>query len=461
MPPPSQQKIGNPSAYRRKHEPRDGTSRKWPHIVLALGCAIALTLLVTSYFQSSLGLKALAALRDQSARLDSLDRLQMLLVDAETGMRGFLLTGDRVYLAPYQDAIGQFDTAVGGVREAFPEMANEEVAKLVSATHEKLASMATAVARAGAGNAVSEEMLGKAQMDTVRTQIAALRHRVVNNGHDIIDRSTGRFRLSQYVGIALAAVTLQLLLALFAILQRQFALRERISRLLASENDRLDEQVRQRTQELRDLARYITNAREAEQARLARELHDEMGALLTAAKMDASWIARKLPDEARAPFQSRFDRLQKLLTEGITLKRRIIDNLRPPLLAELGLIEALRALGEDLAQQQGIRVEIELPDTLEIDGERGLALFRIAQEAVTNIRKYAKANHVHLSLKVDAMGARLTVDDNGVGFEPAQASATRHGLKGMKHRVQTYAGEFTLRSSPGRGTTVSVRIPIA
>ena len=97
-----------------------------------------------------------------------------------------------------------------------------------------------------------------------------------------------------------------LLLALFAILQRQFALRERISRLMASENDRLDEQVRQRTQELRDLARYITNAREAEQARLARELHDEMGALLTAAKMDASWIARKLPDDVRAPFQSRF-----------------------------------------------------------------------------------------------------------------------------------------------------------
>jgi len=458
---PRAQKIGSTSAYRRKHDSGDGASRKWPHIVLALGCAIALTLLVTSYFQSSLGLKALAALRDQSERLDSLDRLQMLLVDAETGMRGYLLTGDRVYLAPYQDAIGQFDTAVAGVREAFPEMANDEVAKLVSATHDKVASMANAVARTGAGAAVSEEMLGKSQMDTVRIQIAALRHRVVSNGHEIIDRSTGRFQLSQYVGIALAAVTLLLLLALFAILQRQFALRERISRLLASENDRLDEQVRQRTQELRDLARYITNAREAEQARLARELHDEMGALLTAAKMDTSWIARKLPDEVRAPFQSRFDRLQKLLTEGITLKRRIIDDLRPPLLAELGLIEALRALGEDLAQQQGIRVEIELPDALEIDGERGLALFRIAQEAVTNIRKYAKATQVHLNLKVDATSARLTVADNGVGFDPAQASPTRHGLSGMKHRVQTYAGEFTLRSSPGQGTTVSARVPVA
>jgi len=460
MPAPKPHPFGSTSAYRRNGESGDRASRKWPHIVLALGCAIALTLLVTSYFQSSLGLKALSALRDQSERLDSLDRLQMLLVDAETGMRGYLLTRDRVYLAPYEDARSQFDTALAGVREAFPDQPGDDVGKLVSATHEKLMSMAAAIARTSAGAAVPEEMLGRTQMDNIRTQIAALRHRVVGQGHDIIDRSIGRFRLSQYVGIALASVTLVLLLALFAILQRQFALRERISRLLASENDRLDEQVRRRTQELRDLARYITNAREAEQARLARELHDEMGALLTAAKMDASWIARKLPDEVRAPYQSRFDRMQKLLTEGITLKRRIIDNLRPPLLAELGLIEALRALGEGLAQQQGIRVEIELPDTLEIDGERGLALYRIAQEAVTNIRKYAQANLVRLSLKADAECARLTVADNGIGFAPAQAPPSRHGLTGMKHRVQTYAGEFTLRSVPGQGTTVSARVPM-
>ena len=444
------------NAYRRERN----AARKWPHVLLAFGCAISLTLLVTSYLQTSLGVKALDDLRTQSHQLDTLDRLQLQLLNAETGVRGYLLSGERNFLEPYEKAHTQIDATVAGLRAEFKHFDAVDLAELTTLVHDQQMAMAAAIAAHEQGQEPADLTASKATMDEIRTQLARLRHQVAEQGHDIIDKSTGRFRLSQTVGVALAAVTLVLLIVLFATLQRQFALRERISRLLASENERLDEQVRRRTIELRELARLITNAREEEKARLAHELHDEMGALLTAAKMDAGWIARKLPDEVRSAFQSRLERLQKMLTEGIALKRRIIDDLRPPLLAELGLIEALRALGQDLETTPDMKVEIELPDTLEIGSERALALFRIAQEAVTNIRKYAHATQVHLRLKADGETVRLTIADNGEGFDPAAVAANRHGLAGMRHRVLTYGGELTVRSSPGQGTAISARLPV-
>src|SRR5690606_10087810 len=127
---------------------------------------------------------------------------------------------------------------------------------------------------------------------------------------------------------------------------REERLRRSLSDVLHSDNERLQRQVAARTVELNDLATYLTNAREAEQDRLARELHDELGSLLTAAKLHANWIARKLPAEALEPLKPRFDRLFDTLGQVIALKRKVVANLRPPLLSDLGLIEALRSLAQ-------------------------------------------------------------------------------------------------------------------
>ena len=127
---------------------------------------------------------------------------------------------------------------------------------------------------------------------------------------------------------------------LFAVMRRQNLLRGRLAELLRTENARLEAQVAARTTELSQLARYLTVAREAEKESLARELHDELGALLTAAKLDAGWMRRKLPPELREQWHERIERLLHTLSSGIALKRRLIDDLRPPLLKDLGLIEA-------------------------------------------------------------------------------------------------------------------------
>ncbi|MCB1888033.1 MAG: CHASE3 domain-containing protein [Rhodocyclaceae bacterium] len=440
-----------------------GVPRIWQHVLLACGCALALTLLVSSYLQSSLGLDALDEVLAQSAQVDHMDQLQLLLVDSETGVRGYLLTAEPFYLEPYETAAPAIGALLERIRGDFSDKPGmqAELDALVSLVEAKQAAMSEAVARRTLEGEQPNDLVGKILMDEARDKILSLRAVLTADVTTSIGISQDRFRLTRSIGIALAGATLLLLIALFAVMQRQAELRGQLTELLATENSRLEKQVRQRTAELRRLARYLTNASEAEQARLARELHDELGSLLTAAKMDAGWIRRKLPEDLREAWKSRLDRLQETLTSGIALKRRIIDDLRPPLLKDLGLLEALRALAEDFAMGSEMTVDVALPDDVStFDEERALTVFRIAQEAFTNIRKYAKATHVTLSLGVEASVACLSVTDDGVGFDPGGLAADRHGLAGMQHRVQTYAGHFEVVSSPGQGTRITARVPL-
>lgn len=440
---------------------RYDVSRKWSYVLLVTGCAIALTLLLVSHYQSSLGLQTLKELGTQTEKTGQLDHLQILLAEAETSVRGYLLTSELVYLESYERTAPKIDEAIDQLHINFARHRSVDVAALTMLVRAKWKVMSEAVARRALGEATPGDMVGKILMDEVRGQLAQLRDEVVSEGRAIVASSSERFRLAQQVGAALALIALILLLILFAVVQRQFALRKRVAEMLASENERLETQVRERTMELRHLARSITNAREDEKARLARELHDELGALLTAAKLDADWIARKLPDNTQETHLPRINRLQRTLAEGIAIKRRIIDDLRPPLLKELGIIEALRALASDGPLEHGAQVETDLPGSAAgIDSQRALTLFRIAQEAFTNAHKYANASHLKLSLKIDGRAAHLSVADNGRGFVPTKRSRKRHGIDGMEHRVQAYGGRFVIRSAPGEGTTVSASIPL-
>jgi protein-histidine pros-kinase len=197
----------------------------------------------------------------------------------------------------------------------------------------------------------------------------------------------------------------------------------------------------------------------AERARLARELHDELGALLTAAKMDASWLLRSLGATAGPDIQARFRRLIDTIGSGITIKRRIIDDLRPPLLQGLGLVEALRALTDELRGEYQLALQLPASEP-PCSEEQSLALFRIVQESLTNTRKYAHARHIEVGLALVDNMLHLWVGDDGVGFDPDSPQLSRHGLAGMQHRTQMFEGHFAVRSAPGQGTRIDARMPL-
>lgn len=439
-------------------------ARRWRHLLLAVGCALVILLLVSSHWQASASLQALGALQAQSERISRLDSLLIQLADAESSVRGYLLSRNRAYLEPYNASLATIGYTLDDIRrDLAPSGENDAaLADLSGLVALKLRILAEAVERGRVGDEAPRGpgAEGKRYMDRIRDTLAGLKTRELAEAQQSFERSVNHFQQSRWVVAALAGASLLLLLVLYLVLQRQLQLREQIAELLQGENRRLDALVQARTAELSDLASYLTNAREAETARLARELHDELGALLTAVKMDAAWLVRKLDPQALAPFRERFDRLLKTLDSGIALKRRLIDDLRPPLLQELGLVAALRALGEDFQRSSETRVRLDLPDEdIDLPQDRALALYRIAQEGLTNIRKHARARTVELGLRLKAQRLTLWLMDDGSGFDPELTSKRRHGLAGMKHRVQMFSGEFEVSSRPGEGTRIVVGIP--
>jgi signal transduction histidine kinase len=212
--------------------------------------------------------------------------------------------------------------------------------------------------------------------------------------------------------------------------------------------------------ELRALAARLQSVREDERTRVARELHDVLGQALTGIKMDVAALIRDLPPN-EPHVTKRADSILKLADETIHSVRRLANELRPGILDDLGLVAAVEWATEGFQARTGITCRVSLPDAdVEIDAERSTALFRILQEALTNIARHANATDAEVRLTRETSGLSLEIRDNGVGLEEAELrSANSLGLLGMRERALLLGGQLTIQSASGRGTTVSVRIP--
>jgi signal transduction histidine kinase len=225
---------------------------------------------------------------------------------------------------------------------------------------------------------------------------------------------------------------------------------------LAQERLLLADRVRERTADLTEMTNHLVHAREDERARIARELHDELGGMLTAIKLDFARLRRLpgLPEKAPERMQA----IESRLNEGIALKRRIIEHLRPSSLDQLGLVPALEILCSDMTGVLGVPVRAEL-QPVSVDKNAELTLYRAAQEALTNIGKYAHCRQVQLSLRQHGSTVQLGVHDDGRGFDPAMVAHGHHGLAGMRVRLESHGGRLVVESAPGRGSTVTAELP--
>ncbi len=207
------------------------------------------------------------------------------------------------------------------------------------------------------------------------------------------------------------------------------------------------------------LAQHLQTTREDERARLARDLHDELGALLTAAKLDAARIRTRLAGQAPEALE-RLAHLVAALDGVIALQRSIAENLHPASLHQLGLVPTLQNLAAGFSQAAGIPVHCSL-QPVQLQPPAQLMVFRLVQESITNISKYAQARQVWLALHQSGGLVRLEVRDDGVGFDPAALPRSACGLVGMRYRVQAEHGSLRLASAPGQGTCIEVQLPAA
>lgn len=393
------------------------------------------------------------------------NKLLQSMLDAETGQRGYLLTGNETYLEPYDKAVATVQTNLDSLRMQFMASPEDmqEFALLSRQISRKLAEMELSLRLRRQGNEDAWKFIlntdvGKEHMEAIRQhaqELIARSDKRLQQGREQIEQS---LMLSR---IGIATVTAIGLLAFYMYLRQTQAVQTvnlREQELLERERDRLEGLVRDRTATLSELANHLQQVREEERGHLARELHDELGALLTAAKLDVARLKSKI--DATAPDVSeRLKHLTETLNSGIALKRRIIEDLRPSSLSNLGLTAALEILTREYAERAGIDVETSL-EPVQLPDAAQLTVYRMVQEALTNIGKYAKASKVLVSVHGYPTHVAVQVRDDGVGFDPGTVRPTSHGLAGMRHRVEAAGGRLTLTSRPGNGTLLSAVLPL-
>jgi signal transduction histidine kinase len=276
----------------------------------------------------------------------------------------------------------------------------------------------------------------------------------------VLDKEVGRFAQADLVLIEPLAATAAAAIEnarLYEAVRRELAERKRAE----EERERLLEQVRAGQEQLRNLAGYLQAAREAERTLIAREIHDEFGQTLTALKMDLAWLARQLPGDDQPRLADKLKAMSSLLDTTLETVRRVAAQLRPGLLDDLGLVEALQWQAQEFSEHTAIKCELRLGEAeIRLGRDLDTAIFRIVQEALTNVARHAGATQVRLEMEATPDGWLLTIQDNGRGITDGQLADPKSlGLIGMRERARVWGGDITFHGVPGQGTTVSVYVP--
>lgn len=229
---------------------------------------------------------------------------------------------------------------------------------------------------------------------------------------------------------------------------------------LLREQRQAEATMRESRDQLRELSSALQTIREDEKTRIARELHDELGQALTALKMDAAAITSAL-DPTAVALRKRTDDMTQLIDTTVMSVRRIAADLRPVILDNLGLVPTLEWLAKDFAQRTGIHVDLDIDDeNLEVEGDPATAVFRIAQEALTNVARHSGADFVGIQLRCSGGQIMLRIQDNGKGFTASDTRKSRSfGLVGMRERALVLGGELKISNPLGGGTLIEAFIP--
>ena len=222
----------------------------------------------------------------------------------------------------------------------------------------------------------------------------------------------------------------------------------------------LEAQIKQSRAQLTELSAHIESVKEKERSRIAREIHDDLGGNLTAIKMALAMLAKRLPQDD-ALLHERADYLDELIDRSIDAVHRIAGDLRPGVL-DFGLVEALAWQAGEFEKQSGITCRFtSTQQEIDIRDEDSTALFRIFQEALSNIGKHAGASAVTVQLLRTDYNLRLEIGDNGRGILPSDFRKPKSfGIRGMRERARAMGGELAIAANPGGGSAVSIRIPL-
>lgn len=229
-----------------------------------------------------------------------------------------------------------------------------------------------------------------------------------------------------------------------------------------TERKRTEETLRKSYEQIRNLTSHLQTIREEERTSIAREIHDELGQALTALRMDSDWLEGRMPKDKKEMLE-RVTAMSRMIDMAIEMVKRISSELRPGILDDLGIGAAIEWQAQEFRNRTGIECEIRIdPEEMTLDKNLSTTIFRIFQEAITNVARHAKATKVSITLEQKENQLVLAVKDNGKGITQEHISDPRsYGLLGIRERAYVYGGEVTISGVKGEGTTVTVIIPLS
>ncbi|MBB6094486.1 signal transduction histidine kinase [Povalibacter uvarum] len=405
----------------------------------------------------------------------SLTAFQSTVATAESGQRGYLLTGQSAYLEPFLRATRGWRAEIERLRElASTNGGTEQTPRLKdldaleAMTASAVSRLEQTIAQTGQpGPSGDADVAGTDWATAGMDQVRGLIDRMMQDEDTRIEALRGEVLHDMWLTVGIAVfttvLTVGVLIGLQALLRRYGAARARAEGALLEANQRLNREVEERTAELTELSQHLIRVAEEEKARLARELHDTLGSNLTAINMDLNWISKRLASE-NVELRERLQRSLQMLSDTVELKHEVIEGLRPSHLDNLGLAYAMRSHCREFTRRTGVPCDVDvLEDFDDLDPSWSIALYRIAQEALTNVTRHAKAQSVRVQLVREEEGIRLRVIDDGMGIPEGAATRPKsHGLVGMRERMRQIGGAVRFSPSTGqRGTVVDAFIPHA
>jgi len=440
-------------------------------LVLFIAYALAMVLLFLSGvidFRNARDIEG--SVNNVSRPLEALEKLRTLgntYFIAESSERGYVLTGDAEYLEPYRQMQRLIPARFADVARVVADTPSQRaaLARLRELGADRFAEMDRTLdtyRQAGLDAAARQlaQDRGLATMNMLHDTIGdmlAEESRLLDERRAVAAREYARALTRATVATLIVAFALT---AFYLLMHRFLRQRDAAVEAIEATNAELEQRVRDRTSDLSHLSRHLINVREHEKKIIARDLHDDFGSYLTAINMDVSRARDKImainPEQAQ-----KLERTLGLLNSAIELKRQLISDLRPSILDNLGLGAALEQYIEEWSRRTGIAASFDFDGTLESNDEGcPIAIFRVFQEALTNIAKHAKATRVSSYAYRVGDVIEFEIADNGIGITAEDRSKPgTHGLLGIRERVLAYRGNVEIVNGPKGGTILRATMP--
>ncbi|MGJ8620982.1 MAG: CHASE3 domain-containing protein [Methylophilaceae bacterium] len=408
-----------------------------------------------------------------NTRILDIDSLEINLLKAESAQRGYLLTESKDYLRPYAAAVATVKQSIDNIRDAFTheETAegyfeeNELLVKLSESVTAKVSEMDLTIQLANEGDLEEAEKIvdmdrGLLEMSNVNVYSNSLRDMLKERTLQAYEARNFKRTIARVSTILSPLILLVLMMLIVRQLINELTTKANVQQQISAELDKHKENFSEQSKLLQSLAFDYQSDVEREKYKLAREIHDELGSILTATKMDISWVMKSLK-KTQPEVIEKLKKTNQYIDQGINFKRQIVQDLHPSMIESFGFWSALNTLIQDATERGKWKLNLSLPDeTLELNETISLVTYRILQETLNNAIKYAKADALSIYIINDEQNLKIEIQDNGIGVDLDALKNETHGLSGMRNRVLALGGHMDLVSTLGNGLLTLVILPL-